>query len=102
MFTRDSRILSNKLTTPLTEVTSAIGNVFKRYDALDKLIKSLFANNEQGFFYDPNDLTTMFQDAEGTAPVTAVLQPVGLVLDKRKGLKAVPELSQQTTFSSVS
>lgn len=45
-------------------------------------VKSLFANGEQGFFYDPNDLNTMFQDAAGTVPVTAVGQPVGLVLDK--------------------
>lgn len=52
----------------------------------NQLIKSLFANNEQGFFYDPNDLTTMFQDAAGTIPVTGAGQPVGLMLDKSKGL----------------
>ena len=51
-----------------------------------QLIKKLFANNEQGFFYDPKDLTTMFQDAAGTVPVTGVEQPVGLCLDKSKGL----------------
>ena len=45
-------------------------------------IADLFTNNEQGFFYDPNDLTTMFQDAVGTVPVTGVGQPVGLILDK--------------------
>lgn len=49
---------------------------------LNQLIKSLFANNEQGFAYDPNDLTTMFRDAAGTIPVTGVGQPVGLILDK--------------------
>ena len=54
---------------------------------LTQLIKSLFANNEQGFFYDPNDLTTMFQDAAGTVPVTGVGQPVGLMLDKSGALK---------------
>lgn len=53
---------------------------------LNQLIKSLFANGEQGFFYDPNDLATMFQDAVGTVPVTDAGQPVGLVLDKSKGL----------------
>lgn len=42
----------------------------------------LFANNEQGFFYDPNDLSTMFQDAAGTIPVTGTGQPVGLIRDK--------------------
>ena len=45
-------------------------------------MKKLFANGEQGFFYDPSDLSTMFQDAAGTVPVTAAGQPVGLMLDK--------------------
>ena len=35
-----------------------------------------------GAWYDPSDLTTMFQDAAGTTPVTAAGQPVGLILDK--------------------
>jgi len=46
----------------------------------------LFQNNEQGAWYDPSDLPTMFQDAAGTTPVTADGQPVGLILDKSKGL----------------
>lgn len=45
-------------------------------------ILKLFANNEQGFFYDPNDLSSMYQDAAGTIPVTAAEQPVGLMRDK--------------------
>ena len=49
---------------------------------ISSLIKSLFANNEQGFAYDPSDLSTLFQDAAGTIPVTAEGQPVGLMLDK--------------------
>ena len=47
-----------------------------------KLITKLFANGEQGFFYDPNDLSTMYRDANGTIPVTDVGQPVGLMKDK--------------------
>lgn len=43
---------------------------------------SLFANGEQGAVYDPSDFSTMFQDAAGTVPVTAVGQPVGLIKDK--------------------
>ena len=35
---------------------------------------------------------TLFQDAAGTTPVTAVGQPVGLMLDKSKGLVLGPEL----------
>lgn len=48
----------------------------------DQQIQKLFANNEQGFFYDTNDLSTMFQDAAGTVPVTGEGQTVGLMLDK--------------------
>ena len=43
---------------------------------------SLFKNNEQGAWYDPSDISTLFQDAEGTTPVTADGDPVGLMLDK--------------------
>ena len=42
----------------------------------------LFASGEQGVWYDPSDMTTLFQDAAGTVPVTAVEQPVGRMLDK--------------------
>lgn len=38
----------------------------------DQQIQKLFANGEQGFAYDPNDLSTMYQDAAGAVPVTAV------------------------------
>lgn len=43
---------------------------------------SLFASGEQGAWYDPSDFATMFQDAAGTTPVTAVGQPVGKINDK--------------------
>lgn len=42
----------------------------------------LFASGEQGAWFDPSDLSTMFQDSAGTTPVTAVDQPVGRILDK--------------------
>lgn len=38
--------------------------------------------SDQGFWYDPSDLATLFQDAAGTIPVTAVEQLVGRMLDK--------------------
>jgi len=41
-----------------------------------------FAAGEQGAWYDPSVLTTLFQDSAGTTPVTAVEQPVGLMRDK--------------------
>ena len=43
---------------------------------------SLFAAGEQGAWYDPSDLSTLYHDAAGTTPVTAVEQRVGLMLDK--------------------
>lgn len=49
---------------------------------LTALARSMFASGEQGFWYDPNDFSTMFQDAAGTMPVTGAGQPVGLMLDK--------------------
>lgn len=42
----------------------------------------LFDNGEEGAWYDPSDLSTMFQDGSGTTPVTADGQPVGKILDK--------------------
>jgi len=42
----------------------------------------LFANGEQGAWYDPSDLSTLFQDSAGTIPVTADGDPIGLMLDK--------------------
>lgn len=50
--------------------------------ALGKYVRGLFAQGEQGVWYDPSDMSTLFQDAAGTTPVTAVGQPVGLMLDK--------------------
>lgn len=41
----------------------------------------LFATGAQGLWYDPADLTTMFQDSAGTIPVTAPGQPVGRRVD---------------------
>lgn len=42
----------------------------------------LFDNGEEGAWFDPSDLSTMFQDSAGTTPVTANGQPVGKILDK--------------------
>jgi len=42
----------------------------------------LFTDGAVGVWYDPADMSTMFQDAAGTTPVTAAGQPVGLILDK--------------------
>ena len=45
------------------------------------LVNHLFQNNEQGVWYDPSDLSTLFQDAAMTVPVTANGDPVGAMMD---------------------
>lgn len=56
--------------------------VFSPLTGLAGVVRSLFSAGEQGVWYDPSDLSTMYQDAAGTTPVTAVGQPVGKILDK--------------------
>lgn len=46
-----------------------------------KVIRDIFRNGEQGFFYDPTNLSTLYQDAAGTVPVTAVGQPTAKMQD---------------------
>jgi hypothetical protein len=43
---------------------------------------SLFGNGEDGVWYNPSDINTLFQDSGGTTPVTADGDPVGRMLDK--------------------
>lgn len=42
----------------------------------------LFQSGELGAWYDPSDLTTLYQDAAGTVPVTSDGDPVGKMEDK--------------------
>ena len=49
---------------------------------LDSQIFAMFAAGEKGAWYDPNDLSTLFQDSAGTTPVVAVGDPVGMMKDK--------------------
>src|SRR5262245_4073126 len=49
---------------------------------LDAQIAALFAAGEQGGWWDPSDLSTLFQDTAGTTPVTASGQSVARINDK--------------------
>lgn len=51
-------------------------------ETIPSLMRKLFSNGEQGFAYDPSDLTTMWQDAAKLLPVTGEGQPVWHILDK--------------------
>ena len=61
---------------------------------------SLFSGGAPGAWYDPSDYSTLFQDSAGTTPVTAVEQPVGLMLDKSQGLVLGPELVTNGDFAT--
>ncbi len=61
---------------------------------------SLFSAGERGIWYDPSDLSTMFLTASGITQVTAVTQPVGLILDKSQGLVLGPELTVNGSFNT--
>ena len=75
---------------PLLDVSNSrvrVGNTLVKRTYLGSEIQSLipselFVNGEQGVWYDPSDLSTLFQDSAGTLPVTAMEQPVGRMLDK--------------------
>lgn len=51
-------------------------------------------------WYDPSDLSTMFQDRNGSVPVTAPGQLVGVQLDKGKSLARGPELVVNGNFAA--
>ena len=46
------------------------------------MIKSLFAQGQQGFWFPFTDFASLSQDSAGTLPYTALEQPVGRVLDR--------------------
>ena len=92
-----------------TPLSTVIGGAFWTPEAtvvggtrpsFETVMKKLFANSEQGFWYDPNDLSTMFQDAAGTIPVTGVGQPIGLLLDKSKGSALGSEIVTNGDFNT--
>lgn len=43
---------------------------------------NLFSSGEKGAWYDPTNLSTLFQDSSGTVPVTATGQPIGRINDR--------------------
>jgi hypothetical protein len=58
----------------------------------------LFASGEAGDWFDPSDLSRMWQDTAGTTPVTADGQTVGLMLGQRAGANV--ELVTNGTFDA--
>ncbi len=51
---------------------------------------NLFLDEDEGVWFDPSDLSSMFQDSGGDVPVSADGDPVGLIRDKSgNGLHAI-------------
>jgi len=74
--------------------------LFDTPSLIQQIRASLFSANEQGFLYDLYDRSTLFQDAAGTTPWTALGQPMGLQLDKSKGLVLGSERVTNGSFAS--
>jgi hypothetical protein len=53
---------------------------------------ALFASSEAGDWFDPSDLSLMFQDTAGLTPVTTDGQTVGMILGQRQGKTRGAEL----------
>ena len=65
------------------------------------LPSDLFLSGEKGVWYDPNDITTLFQDNDGLVPVTANGQTVAIMKDKSgNGVDAIQTVaSKRPTFN---
>ena len=61
---------------------------------------TLFSAGEPGFWFDHSDLSTLFQDAAGTMPVTTPGQTVAFKLDKSQGLVLGPNEVTNGGFDS--
>lgn len=59
---------------------------------LGKYVAGLYAQDRRGIWYLPGDFNTLYQDYPGTNAVTAIGQPVGMILDKRQGPVPGPQL----------
>ena len=49
---------------------------------LNQAVVRAIVSENNGLLFDIGDMSTLYQDAAGTTPVTAVEQPVGKILDK--------------------
>lgn len=63
-------------------ITDMSGNTTTITKNTSDPLMALFTGGIKGVYYDPSDLSTLFQDAAGTIPVTEVGQTVGKMLDK--------------------
>lgn len=75
-----TKVMSQKAVTDLVVDTDSL---IRRYILSTPFTPyHLFIDKEKGFWADPSDTSTLFQNSDGTIPVTANGDPIGLVLDK--------------------
>jgi hypothetical protein len=77
-------MIRSPLRSPLS---SALGSPFamRRGGGASFSPAMLFASGELGAWYDPSDISTLFQDSAGATPVTAAGQSVGRINSKGGG-----------------
>lgn len=75
------RMQSNDLWRGTIQIQRSGGFDYDLQTAEEEIL-SMFGDGSQGAWFDPSDMSTLFQDAAGTTPVTTLEQPVGLMLDK--------------------
>ena len=77
--------------------------ILLRQKPLPQVVRQI-VQRDNGAWFNPEDMSTMYQDAAGTLPVyrpgTGLVDPpVGLMLDKGQGLELGPELVTNGDFS---
>lgn len=72
--------LVNKLAQTLSRKLAGVSAA--QFAVADATIAALFGGAQQGAWFNPGDLSTLFQDAAGTVPVTAAGQTVLRMNDK--------------------
>lgn len=71
-----------KCTVTATNVVSSVGATSATVTVGPFTPASLFLYGEQGAWYDPSDISTLFQDLTGTIPVVSLGDPIGRIDDK--------------------
>lgn len=73
-------VIGGAFWTPNSEI---LGSTTEPTEPIPDPIHALFDAGIRGIWFDPNDMSTMFQDAAATIPVTAIGQTVGCIKCKR-------------------
>ena len=64
------------------------------------IFASAAAQGSQMFRYEAADMSSMYQDSTGATPCTAVEQPVGMLLDKSRGLLRGTQMAVNGGFNT--